>query len=78
MTAAVDVGKLFELAWASIVGGTALATLFAVLIVGATRATDLRREGRTAASGLLFGVALAAGLACLVAIGLALTVIVSK
>jgi hypothetical protein len=78
MIAAVDAGKLFELAWASLVVGVALVTLFAVLILSVTRATDLRRSGRAAASGALYGVAFAAGAACLIAIGLGLTVIVSK
>ena len=78
MIAAVDTGKLFELVWAALLAGVAVSILFAVLIVGATRATDLRKAERPAAAGLLLGVSVAAGLACIAAVGFGLTVIVSK
>jgi hypothetical protein len=78
MIAAVDTAKLFELMWASLLAGVAVAVLFSVLIVGATRSTDLRREGRHGAATLFLGLSFAAGLACLAAIVFGLTVIVSK
>ena len=78
MIAAVDTGKLFELVWAALLAGVAVSVLFAVLIVGATRATDQRKADRRGAAGLLLGMSFAAGLACLAAVGFGLAVIVSK
>jgi hypothetical protein len=78
MIAAVDTAKLFELVWAALLAGVAVAVLFSVLIVGATRATDMRREGRQGAATLYLGLSFAAGLACLAAIAFGLAVIVSK
>ena len=78
MIAAVDTAKLFQLVWAALLAGVAVAVLFSVLIVGATRATDMRRDGRQAAATLYIGLSFAAGLACLAAVAFGLTVIVSK
>ena len=78
MIAAVDTGKLLELVWAALVAGVAVSVLFAVLIVGATRATDRRREDRRGAAGVFLGISLAAGVACLAGIALGLTIITSK
>jgi hypothetical protein len=78
MIAAVDTGKLFELVWAALLAGVAVSVLFAVLIVGATRATDLRKAERPAAAGVLLGVSVAAGLACIAAVAFGISVIVSK
>jgi hypothetical protein len=78
MIAAVDTGKLFELMWVSMLAGVAVAVLFSVLIVGATRASEFRREGRHGAATVYLGVSFAAGLACLAAIAFGLAIIVSK
>jgi hypothetical protein len=78
MLAAVDFGKLFELVWAAVVVGLVTSTLFATCIVGATRATDLRREGRRAAAGAALALSGVAALACVAGIAFGLTIIVSK
>jgi hypothetical protein len=78
MLAAVDTAKLFELVWAAALAGVATSVLFATLIVGATRATDLRREGRHGAATAAYAVSAAAALACVAGIVFGLTVIVSK
>jgi hypothetical protein len=78
MLAAVDFGKLFELVWAAVIAGIATSTLFATLIVGATRATDRRREGRHAAATAALVLAAGAALACLAGIVFGIAVIVSK
>jgi SNF family Na+-dependent transporter len=78
MIAAVDTGKLFELVWAAVLAGAALSTLFALLIVGAARSGDMRREQRRGAAGALLGLSVVAGLACLGAIVFGLTIITSK
>jgi hypothetical protein len=44
--AAIDAGQLFELAWASVVAGIAVAVSFSLVIVGAARAQDCRRNRR--------------------------------
>lgn len=44
--AAIDVGQLLELAWASAVAGIAVAICFSLVIVGAARAEDCRRNRR--------------------------------
>ena len=78
MIAAVDTAKLFELVWAALLAGVAVSVLFAVLIVGATRATDMRKAARPGQAGLLLGMSVLAGLACIAAVAFGLTVIVSK
>jgi hypothetical protein len=44
--AAIDVGQLLELAWASTLAAIAVAICFSLVIVGATRAEDCRRNRR--------------------------------
>jgi hypothetical protein len=78
MLAAVDFGKLFELVWVAVLAGLATGVLFATLIWGATRATDLRREGRNGSAGAAYAVSGLAALACLAGLAFGLTVIVSK
>jgi len=78
MLAAVDFGKLFELMWVAVLAGLATGVLFATLLYGATRATDLRREGRPGAATAAYVVAAGAALACLAGITFGLTVVVSK
>ena len=78
MLAAVDFGKLFELVWAAVLAGLVTSTLFATLIVGATRATDRRREGRHGAATGALVLAAGAAVACLAGIAFGLAVIVSK
>jgi hypothetical protein len=78
MLAAVDTAKLFELVWAALLAGVVTAVLFATLIVGATRATDLRREGRNVAASAAFAVSAVAAVACLAGMAFGLTVILSK
>jgi hypothetical protein len=44
--AAIDISQLFELAWASALAGIAVAVCFSLVIVGAARAEDCRRNRR--------------------------------
>jgi hypothetical protein len=46
--AAIDWGKLFELVWAAALASLVVSVTFAAVIVGATRASDSRRDRRTA------------------------------
>jgi uncharacterized protein YraI len=44
--AAIDLGQLLELVWASALAGIAVAVCFSLVIVGAARAQDCRRNRR--------------------------------
>jgi hypothetical protein len=48
--AAVDTGKLFELVWASALGGVVVAACFSLVLVSFTRAADCRRNDRSVAA----------------------------
>jgi hypothetical protein len=78
MIAAVDAGKLAELVWVALLAGIAISVLFATLVVGATRATDLRRDGRHAAATAAMAVSAVAAIACLAGMAFGITVILSK
>ena len=74
----VDWAALLEVVWTSIVGGIGVTAIFAVAILGATRAVDQRQTGNPAAAGfygVLTGVAL---LAVAVAVVLGITVMTQK
>ena len=51
----VDWGALLEVVWTSLVGGIGVTAIFAVAILGATRAVDLRQAGNPAAARRLRG-----------------------
>jgi hypothetical protein len=60
-SAAIDWGKLFELVWVAALASVAVSVSFAMIIVGATRASDCRRAdraGAAAAYAALAGVAM--------------------
>jgi hypothetical protein len=78
MIAAIDWGQIFELVWAAAVAGIAVAVTFAVLIVGATRASDHRRADRGGVAGAYI---VLAGIAAVVFAGgvvFGISIIVSK
>jgi hypothetical protein len=47
MIAAIDVAKLFELVWASMLAGLLVAVTFSLVIIGVTRAEDCRQNRRS-------------------------------
>ena len=64
----VDGGDLLRVVWVSIASGLGVTTVFAIAIVGTSRALDLRRDGRpieAAAYGAI-GVLALAGVAAAV------------
>lgn len=67
-TAAIDLGQLLQLAWASVAAGIAVAVCFSLVIVGAARAEDCRRNRRT---GSATGYALLSVVAGVAFIGIA-------
>ena len=66
----VDTGALLKLLWTGAAAGVGVTAIFAIAIVGATRAVDLSRDGRpveAAIFGLIGVVALAAVATAIVA-----------
>jgi hypothetical protein len=45
MTAAIEVGQLFQLVWAAALAGIVVATAFAAALVGFTRSAERRGDG---------------------------------
>jgi hypothetical protein len=74
----VDTKALLDVIWVSLAGGVGGTVAFSLALVGATRFSDMRREGRRAEAftfAALAGVALAI---CLGTIALGLIAILSK
>ncbi len=61
MIAAVDTGALLELVWAAPLAVLTVTVAWGLVIRGATRAAEARREGQTTATALNALVALAGG-----------------
>jgi hypothetical protein len=78
MTATIDAGQLFELVWVSAVAGVALSVVFALIILGLTRADDLRRSGHDVVAGAYLALAAVAALVIAGGVVFGVSVIVSK
>jgi hypothetical protein len=76
--AAIDWGKLVELVWAAGLAGVAVAVVFSLMILGVTRAADLRRADRGGAAASFAILALLAALAFAGGVVFGISVIVSK
>jgi hypothetical protein len=50
IAAAINVGALLKMVYASVLAGIAIAVIFSLVILGATRSSDRRRERRTGAA----------------------------
>jgi uncharacterized membrane protein len=53
----VDIDALVKVVWVSLVGGIGVCTAFSLLVLGLARASDARREGRTAVMVPWYGLA---------------------
>ncbi|MEA2373626.1 MAG: hypothetical protein QOD53_89 [Thermoleophilaceae bacterium] len=74
----VEWDKIFQVVWASLGAGVALAVAFSVAVAGATRFTEERRAGSPARAAA-FGVLGAVGLAvCAAAVVLGIVVMTTK
>jgi hypothetical protein len=76
--ASIDWDKLFELVWAAALAGVVVSGVFATLILGVTRASDLRREGHTVAAAGYTALAVLALLAFAGSVVFGVSVIVAK
>ena len=65
----VDWAALLDVVWVSLLGGVGVTSAYALVILGMTRAVDMRRDGHPAAAGAyvaLAAVAFAVGVAAVV------------
>jgi hypothetical protein len=76
--AAIDWGQLFELAWASVLGTIVISGTFSLVILGATRASDLRREDRARAATAYAALAVVSALLFAATVVFGVSVIVAK
>jgi hypothetical protein len=76
--AAVDTGLLLELVWAAAIAGIAVCLSFALVILGATRAADMRRDGRGLAASAYGLLGTAAFVAVVGGIAFGVSVIATK
>jgi hypothetical protein len=74
----VDLGALMKVVAASFIAGAGLTFGYSVVILSATRAAELRREGSGLGAGALWAVALVAVLACLGLVAFGINIMVSK
>ena len=78
MIAAIDVGQLFELVWAAALASIAVAICFSLVIIGAARAEDCRRNRRTGSATAYAALSVVALLAFLGIVVFAISVITTK
>jgi hypothetical protein len=50
MAGLIDTGALLKLLYSSLAAGVSVAVVFSLAILGATRSSDMRRSGRSAAA----------------------------
>jgi len=78
MIATIDVGKLFELVWAAALAGVAVAISFSLVILGAARAEDCRRNRRSGSATAYAALSVIAGIAFLGIAVFGISVITAK
>ena len=76
--AAIDAGQLFELAWASALAGIAVAVCFSLVIVGAARAGDCRRNRRAGSATAYAALSVVSGILFIGIAVFAISVITAK
>ncbi|MEA2381239.1 MAG: hypothetical protein QOH72_1210 [Solirubrobacteraceae bacterium] len=78
MIAAIEAGKLFELVWAAALAGVAVAICFSLVIIGAARAEDCRRNRRGGSATAYAALSLLSGAVFLGIAVFAISVITAK
>ena len=74
----VDGKALLQVIWVSIAAGIGVTVVFAIGLVGATRAVDLSRDGHMAEAALYAALAVVATAAVLLAVVFAIVVMTNK
>jgi hypothetical protein len=78
MIAAIDPGQILELVWAALLATVAVAVSFSLVIVGAARAEDCRRNRRTGSATAYAALSVLSGIAFLGIVVFAISVITAK
>jgi hypothetical protein len=76
--AIIDWDALLSVLWASLLGGIGVTAAFAFTILGATRAVDMRRDGRVAAAGAYGALMILAVVVVVAAVVFGIVVMTSK
>ncbi len=76
--AAIDWGQLLELVWVAALAGVAVAVCFALIILGAARASDSRRADRAGAATAYGALSVVATLVFVGGVAFAVVVISAK
>jgi hypothetical protein len=74
----VDWDSILRVIWAAALGGVGVTVAFSLTLLGATRAVDLRRDGRLAGAGAYGALAALCGVAVLLAVVFGVVVMTSK
>ena len=74
----IDWAALVNVLWASLLGGVGVTGVFSLALLGATRAGDLRRDGRVAAATAYAVLTAVAGAVVLAALVFGVIVMTSK
>ena len=75
---AVEWANVLEVLWVSTASGVGVTALFALALLGATRAVDLRRNGRSGAAGAYAALMAVAGTGVAVAVVFGIVVMTHK
>ena len=78
MIAAIDPGQLFELVWAAALAAIAVAICFSLVIIGAARAEDCRRNRRNGSATAYAALSVLSGIVFLGIAVFAISVITAK
>jgi hypothetical protein len=76
--AAIDTGKLLELIWAAALAGIAVSVCFSLVIIGATRAGECRRNRRTGSASAYAALSVLSGIAFFGIVAFGISVITAK
>lgn len=74
----IDWDALLNVLWASVLGGVGVTAVFALAILGGTRAVYLRRDGHVLAAGAYGALMVIAGLAVVAAVVFGVVVMTAK
>ena len=74
----IDWNALLEVLWASVLGGVGVTAVFALAILGATRAVYLRRDGHVVAAGVYGALMVIAGIVVVAAVAFGVVVMTAK
>ena len=78
MLAAVEVGQLFEVVWASLLAGVGITTVFSLLVYSGARAGEARRDGNRSLATVFAGLTTLALIAFVGGVIFGVTILLDK